>query len=44
VAVSQSIAVINAGPSSIKFALYDVVREEISLSEVKWVGWVWRHA
>jgi hypothetical protein len=31
VAVSQSIAVINAGSSSIKFALYDVVREEISL-------------
>ena len=29
VAVSQSIAVINAGSSSIKFALYDAVREEI---------------
>jgi hypothetical protein len=28
VAVSQSIAVINAGSSSIKFALYDAVREE----------------
>ena len=31
VAVSQSIAVINAGSSSIKFALYDAGREEISL-------------
>jgi acetate kinase len=31
VAVSQSIAVINAGSSSIKFALYDAVREEICL-------------
>ena len=30
-AVSQSIAVINAGSSSIKFALYDAVREETSL-------------
>ena len=27
--MSQSIAVINAGSSSIKFALYDAVREEI---------------
>jgi acetate kinase len=31
VAVSQSIAVINAGSSSIKFALYDAVSEEICL-------------
>jgi acetate kinase len=44
VAVSQSIAVINAGSSSIKFALYDVVREEISLSAVKLAGLAWRHA
>ena len=29
--MSQSIAVINAGSSSIKFALYDAVREEICL-------------